>query len=124
MGDNGIREAVFSRMLQQTASAYGLAAMEDRSAPRHDVKIAAWLRTTGEHAFKVTVINLSLGGFACEALTRVHPGTRCWLTLPGLTGLQAEVVWNDGRLVGGAFASLLAAPVLDVFVMRYRVGRG
>jgi hypothetical protein len=122
MGENGIRESVFGRMLEQTLP-YATAASEDRSAPRHEVQIAATLRPSGESAFKVTVTNLSSGGFACHALTRIPKGARCWLTLPGLSGLQAEVAWNDGRMVGGAFTNLLATPVLDSIVSRFGTAR-
>ena len=45
----------------------------------------------------------------------------CWLTLPGLSGLQAEVIWNNGSMVGCAFARLLNQAVLDLIVSRYRI---
>jgi hypothetical protein len=92
---------------------YATAAMEDRSAPRFKFEIAAQLRPSGVTGFRVVVTNLSLSGFACDAVTGIAIGSRCWLTLPGLAPLQAEVVRNDGRVVGCAFANLLSQVVLD-----------
>lgn len=103
----------------QIVGRYAIAAQEDRSAPRIPVSIPASLRAPGSHGFPVTVTDLSLGGFACEALTGMRPGTLCWLTLPGLHGQQAEIIWNNGTTVGCAFADLLAPAVLDMIVIRH-----
>lgn len=98
---------------------YMRAAQEDRCAPRIALKMPAMLRPSGAHGFQVVVTDLSLGGFSCEAVTGMRPGALCWLTLPGLSGLQAEVAWNDGVRVGCAFANLMNAAVLDNLVARY-----
>ncbi|AYJ88113.1 PilZ domain-containing protein [Sphingomonas paeninsulae] len=95
-----------------------MAAQEDRSAPRHPLTIAATLRPSGATGFKTVVTDLSLSGFAAQALTNLHAGTLCWLTLPGLSSLQAEVVWNDGNTIGCAFATLLNPAVLQSVVDR------
>lgn len=120
---HGIREAVLGRMIQQTIpQAYALAAEEDRCAPRFEVCIPSILRPSGEAGFKVTVKNLSAAGFSCDAVTGMRAGTRCWLTMPGLSGLQAEIVWNDRGAVGGSFQSLISEAVLTNIVARYPVG--
>src|ERR1700712_1290579 len=85
--------------------AYSIAAQEDRSAPRFTLAIDATLRPSGATGFKTVVTDLSLSGFAVRAITNMHKGTLCWLTLPGLSSLQSEVVWNDGNTVGCAFAT-------------------
>ena len=94
--------------------------LEDRCAPRSPVQIPASLRRSGAHAFSVVVRDLSIAGFACEAVTSLPKGEICWLTLPGLAGLQAEVVWNDGRIVGCSFASLMSQAVLDRLLALHR----
>lgn len=103
------------------SASYQMMAQEDRCAPRAAVNIPATLRPSGSAGFNVVVTDLSLAGFACQAVTGMKPGTLCWLTLPGLSGLQAEVIWNNGSMVGCAFARLLNQAVLDLIVSRYRI---
>lgn len=98
---------------------YEDAAQEDRSAPRIRLKIPASMRPSGSPAFSVIVRDLSLSGVACEALTGMGPGTRIWLTLPGLAALQAKIVWNDGTLVGCEFDTLLNVAVMENVLARF-----
>lgn len=100
---------------------YDDAALEDRSAPRVALNIPGTLRPSGVTGFAVRVTNLSLTGFGCEATTGMPKGARCWLTLPGLAPLQAEVVWNDGRTVGCAFSNVLNRAILDSILNRFGV---
>lgn len=104
------------------SDSYALAAQEDRCAPRLRLSMDASLRPSGQHGFSVVVRDLSLGGFACEAVTGMRSGHLCWLTLPGLAALQAEVVWNDGQMVGCAFANLLNQAVFDAIVAKHHRG--
>ncbi|MES2783228.1 MAG: PilZ domain-containing protein [Pseudomonadota bacterium] len=100
---------------------YEDAAQEDRSAPRVRLKIPAIMRPSGSPGFSVIVRDLSLSGVACEALTGMAAGTRVWLTLPGLTALQAKIVWNDGTIVGCEFSTLLNPAVLENILARFPV---
>jgi hypothetical protein len=97
-------------------NAYATAAQEDRCAPRVKLELPAMLRPSGAQAFATTVVDLSLGGFAAKAVTGMHAGTLCWLSVGPLKGLQAEVVWNDGQNVGCAFANLLNPAVFESLV--------
>jgi len=98
---------------------YEDAAQEDRSAPRVSLNIPASMRPSGSRGFAVFVRDLSLSGVACEALTAMSPGTRVWLTLPGLSALQAKIVWNDGTMVGCAFDTLLNPAVMQNILARF-----
>lgn len=98
---------------------YEDAAQEDRSAPRVKLKIPAQMRPSGSPAFAVIVRDLSLSGVACEALTGMSAGTRVWLTLPGLSALQAKIVWNDGTMVGCEFDNLLNLAVMENVLARF-----
>ncbi len=100
-------------------SRYAIAAQEDRCAPRTRLTIPASLRPSGDKGFATTVRDLSLGGFSAEALSKMRPGALCWLTLPGLAALQAEVIWNHDGMVGCAFANLLNPAVFEAVVARY-----
>ena len=99
---------------------YDIAAQEDRSAPRTKLAIPAQLRASGARAFQTVVNDLSLSGFSATAITRMRPGAVCWLTLPGLESLQAEVVWWENNMCGCAFSSLLSPIVHDNILTRYR----
>ena len=106
--------------LNNTLGRYDIAAQEDRSAPRHKIAIPAQLRASGARSFQTVVNDLSLSGFSATANTRMHPGSVCWLTLPGLESLQAEVVWWENNLAGCAFANMLSPIVHDNILARYR----
>ncbi|MDE8652742.1 PilZ domain-containing protein [Novosphingobium album (ex Liu et al. 2023)] len=98
---------------------YALASQEDRSAPRTRLSIPAALRPSGSKGFQTAVRDLSLSGFSATAINRLHPGTLCWLTLPGLHSMQARVVWWDNGLVGCAFENLLSPIVHDNLLARW-----
>ena len=99
---------------------YAMAAQEDRSAPRTRISIPAALRPSGSRGFQTVVQDLSLSGFSAMAINRLHPGSVCWLTLPGLEALPAQVVWWDNSLAGCAFENLLSPIVHDNILARYR----
>ncbi len=101
---------------------YEFAAQEDRSAPRARIAIPAKLRPAGGRAVQTVVNDLSLSGFSATSIQRLHPGLICWLTLPGLEPLQAEVVWWEKNLCGCAFVSLLSPIVLNSILLRFSGG--
>ena len=107
-----------------TEDAYALAAQEDRSAPRSRVSIPASLRASGGKGFRTVVHDLSLSGFSAAAVNRLHPGTICWLSLPGLESLQAEVIWWNNSIVGCAFAQMMSPVVHENIVSRFPGGDG
>lgn len=100
---------------------YAMASVEDRCAPRHRLAIPARMRFSCSSSFPVEVTDMSLAGFACDALLTVHPGTLCWLTLPGLGALEAEVVHHGNEGIGCSFKSLLNPAVLDHYIAKYPV---
>jgi hypothetical protein len=98
---------------------YAIAAQEDRSAPRTRIAIPAQLRVSGARGFQTVVNDLSLSGFSAAAINRMHPHALCWLTLPGLEALQAQVVWWESNLCGCAFLNLLSPIVHDNVLARW-----
>ena len=105
--------------ISRTNEPYATAAEEDRCGPRYKVAVPAKMRFSGCSSFAIEVTNLSLSGFACDALVQAHPGTRCWLTLPGLAPLEAEVVHRSNIGLGCAFHTMLNAAVLDRYIVGY-----
>ncbi len=108
-----------TQTMEAYTQSYAFTSQEDRCAPRVKLRIPATLRASGSPGFPIIVTDLSMAGFACEAVTGIPTGSVCWLTLPGMAGLQAEVVWNNGIMVGCAFANLLHGAVLDTIVSRH-----
>lgn len=106
-------------MMLNSHQRYELAAQEDRCAPRTRLAIPAQLRASGGRAFQTVVNDLSISGFSAAAINRMHQGQVCWITLPGLESLQAQVVWWDNSLVGCAFEHLLNPIVHDGILHRY-----
>jgi hypothetical protein len=100
-------------------NSYRIAAQEDRCSPRTRLTIPATLRASGGRAFQSVVHDLSISGFSAASINRMHDGQICWLTLPGLESLQAQVVWWDNCIVGCAFEELLSPIVHDNILQRY-----
>ncbi len=107
------------RKIPPTMAPYAFMAEEDRCAPRHKVAIPAKMRFSGSNSFDTEVANISLAGFACDALLQAHPGTRCWLTLPGLAPLEAEVIHRSNVGLGCALRHMLNPAVLDRYISNY-----
>jgi PilZ domain len=107
-------------MIQGSQDRYVTMAQEDRSAPRARVPIPASLRPSGAKSVQTVVNDLSLSGFSAMAVSRMHVGTICWLTLPGLGSQQAEVVWWNNGVVGCAFRNLLSPVVLDSIMAQWQ----
>ena len=103
------------------AMPYAIAAPEDRHAPRLRLAIPARMRLSCSSSFAVKVTAMSLSGFVSDALLEVHPGTLCWLTLPGLGALEAEVVHHDHAGVGCVFKNKLNPAVLNHYLQQYPV---
>jgi hypothetical protein len=99
---------------------YATASLEDRCAPRLKIRIPASLRQSGSPGFSVMIQDLSISGFAAEALTGMKPGTRVWISIPGLCPQQAEVEWNDGFTIGCSFHNLLNTAVLDAILNHHK----
>ncbi|GAM07193.1 MULTISPECIES: PilZ domain-containing protein [Novosphingobium] len=100
---------------------YENAAQEDRSAPRERISIPASLRASGGKGYQTVVRDLSMSGFSATAMSRIHPGTYCWLTLPGMESMAAKVIWWDEGMVGCAFENLIAPIIYEDLMVRWRL---
>ncbi len=86
---------------------------EHRTSLRRAVKMRAHLRDRGQTRFEIDVVDLSESGFRAETSFTLWPGTVVWLTLPGLSPLEAVVAWRDKFKYGCAFARPLHSAVFD-----------
>jgi len=119
MAELNVRRLPTSAVDSLPAMPYAMASDEDRCAPRHRLSIPAKMRFSCSSSFPVEVMDMSIAGFSCDALVQAHPGTLCWLTLPGLGALEAEVVRLDQEGMGCAFKNLLNPAVLNHYVAKY-----
>ncbi len=84
-----------------------------RLTDRREVVIKAILRVHGTLKIPVRVEDLSQTGFRCECIYDLSMGVTVWLTLPNMTGLQAEVVRRNDWMYGFVFTQPLYPAILD-----------
>lgn len=93
---------------------------DGRRAQRLDVRMKAALRQTGSTKFDVDVLDMSVSGFRFDTAYNLHEGARVWLTVPGLEGLESQVMWRQGFHYGCAFTQPLHTAVFDHIVKQFR----
>lgn len=87
--------------------------------PSTKLSIPATLRASGGRDLKTVLHDLSITGFSAASMSRLQDGQPCWLTLPDLEKLEAEVVWWDNCIVGCEFSELMSPIVHDNILLRY-----
>jgi hypothetical protein len=108
------------RPLMRMPSSISMAShSEARRADRIDVAFPAQLREAGTTKFEVKVIDLSVTGFRCETSFTMPIGKTVWLTIPGLSGIEATVEWRDKFRYGCSFKSSLHIAVFDHIARLY-----
>lgn len=96
-----------------------LAELEDRCSLRTALCLPAKVTFEELSDINLTIKNICLSGFACHALSSLELGTYCWLNIPGVKSIQAEIVWKNGNIIGCAFHSLISQTILDSLIARY-----
>ena len=89
---------------------------ENRATLRKPVRLSARLRDRSMSRFEVAIVDLSRTGFRGETIFTLHPGTIVWITLPGLSGLEAEIAWHHNDQFGARFQNPLHPAVFDHIV--------
>lgn len=80
---------------------------DGRKAARRIVNIAAALREEGARTASVVVLDISSGGFKCEAPEPLEEGAEVWLKFPGFEAKRSRVVWTRGNEAGCEFEAPL-----------------
>ena len=78
-------------------------------------------RRSGRHAYPTQIMNLSPGGCCIELPFGAMVGDRLWVTLPGLSPIEARVAWSDRSLTGCAFETPIYEPVFEQLRERFGV---
>ena len=86
-----------------------------RLSTRHPVHVRATIRH-GTRLTRVTVSDLSTGGFRTSLGDRLLPGTPVALQMDGLAPLDGFVVWQDGDEVGCRFAAEIHPALVDAAI--------
>ena len=89
---------------------------DGRDALRASVHIDARVRDRQGARFTITVLDLSQSGFRGDTAFTLRPGTTIWLTMPGLSSLEAEVAWQRGAEFGAKFRTPLYPAVFHHIV--------
>lgn len=90
--------------------------VNSRTAERKPVRLAAVVRRNSSTRYPVDILDLSVSGFRFLAVASVPVGTRVWLAIPGMAGLEATVTWERGGQFGCAFDRPLNTYVFDHIV--------
>ena len=94
---------------------------EHRRTVRLDVRFNACLREPGSaQKFEVDVIDLSMTGFRFETSFTIRPGSKVFVTIPGMSTLDATVHWGRGFVYGAQFDQQLYAAVFDMIAKRHK----
>ncbi len=94
---------------------------EHRRTVRLDVRFNACLREPGSaQKFEVDVIDLSMTGFRFETSFTIRPGSKVFVTIPGMSTLDATVHWGRGFVYGAQFDQPLYAAVFDMIAKRHK----
>lgn len=92
------------------------ASTDSRAALRKAVRLRARMRDSVAKSFDIDVVDLSPTGFRAETVFNLRPGTKVWISLPGLAGIEAEVAWQSHEHIGCAFNRPLYPAVFDHIV--------
>ncbi|MEL7219553.1 MAG: PilZ domain-containing protein [Pseudomonadota bacterium] len=87
--------------------------------PQSKLSIPASFRASGGRDSQTVVHDLSISGFSTASMNRMHEGQKCWLSLPDLDKLEAEVVRWENSIVHCEFNELLSPIVHDTMLLRY-----
>jgi hypothetical protein len=92
---------------------------EHRAARRSRVRFGAKLRDRSPVRFDIDIIDMSTTGFRAIVNQPLTPGGTVWVTLPGLSPIQAWVAWQRDKMVGCRFDRPLYPAVFDHVVAQH-----
>ena len=89
---------------------------EKREHARHGTQIRATLHHLGVQSHRVTVTDLSTGGFRASLDVKVRPGSAVAVEMDGFAPIDAFAVWQEGDQVGFKFVCALHPAIVDAAV--------
>jgi hypothetical protein len=85
-----------------------LESTDRRRSPRAPVSLDARIGRGGLDRTLCKVVDLSVHGARLQTYSALKPGSRIWLTLPGIGQVVAKIVWADDFVAGCQFDVPLA----------------
>lgn len=92
---------------------------DQRRALRADVDAKVVVREAKGTKFTAELVDISVTGFRFRTLYSVRLNSQIWITLPGLSTLEAAIAWHDDPLYGASFLSPLHPAVRDHIARLY-----
>lgn len=93
-----------------------------RKAERIPLEADIDFRPTGEHRWRVNIMDVSPQGCRVELQVRVTPEDTIRITFPGLEAIQRKVCWVDEWITGIEFNIPLHVAMFDIIEQRMRRG--
>lgn len=93
---------------------------DPRRAERVPLRADIDFRRSGEHRWRVNILDFSPGGCRVELPVRVKPDDMIWISLPGLEAIQGTVCWVKEWTAGVEFINPLHPAVFDMVRERMR----
>jgi len=87
---------------------------DPRRAKRVPLRADIDLRRSGEHRWRVNILDFSPEGCRVELPVRVKPDDIIWISLPGLESIQGTVCWVKDWEAGVEFANALYPSVFEM----------
>ena len=93
---------------------------EPRRAERVPLRADIDFRRSGDHRYRVNILDFSREWCKLELPVRVATGDTIWLSLPGLQSIPAKVCWVEEWLAGVEFDNPLYPSVFEMVRDRMR----
>ena len=91
-----------------------------RRAERVPLRADVDFRRSGDHRYRVNILDFSPEGCKLEVPVKVEVGDIIWISLPGLQSIQGKVCWVDEWLAGVEFDRPLYPSVYEMVRDRMR----
>jgi hypothetical protein len=93
-----------------------------RKAERIQLHADIDFRRTGEHRWRVNILDVSPEGCRVELPVHVNAEDMIWITFPGLEAMRGKICWVDDWVAGVEFDRPLHPAVFDMIEQRMRRG--
>jgi hypothetical protein len=93
-----------------------------RKAERIPLHADIDFRRTGEHRWRVNILDVSAEGCRVELPVNVNAEDMIWITFPGLEAMRGKICWVDEWVAGVEFDRPLHPAVFDMIEQRMRRG--
>jgi hypothetical protein len=91
-----------------------LADSKPRRTQRVQLRADIDFRRSGDHRYRVDILDFSPEGCRMELPVNVAPGDRIWISLPGIESIQADICWVKEWTVGVEFTRPLYPSVFEM----------